>query len=490
MKAFKKIMIPLLCAAMFLTGCTNPFAKKEEVKKDPVYGVDEEYTKQVDNYIAQADITVKTPYGNIALMSVPDTTYEISVSHNSKPKIMKESSYLVDKTDNKKNTEGRFITHFSYTRDLSDPALMSVAMVLQSADIPQSIFMNKDNAIHKYYTATQASAVSSSAISASYPNGKKEDISVYEIHENGTAISKKKGSDRTFSYVYIIPYNEGYVLMETYAPQDRNESSIFGIAAEKVKSSIGDKETAVQLRKFIEKNRDKLIADDERATVDECRQYAEGLISGITLADYNKTNIGKRIVGQVKKKDPATYLANIPEFKAETKLIRPEYNDFKPRLLANGYKETENTKKEKPDKILHYLDYPNMYESRTYASYIMFDFNKNAAKKYKELKKSLPKKEGSQTSEITGINFKLSYGYDTSADSMWAIYLFKSSEDHSPLTEFYDIDSQTGKRYCTFSVATEDMPEIIAFHGTIKDVTNAMHLIKFTSINYTEDGQS
>ena len=73
---------------------------------------------------------------------------------------------------------------------------------------------------------------------------------------------------------------------------------------------------------------------------------------------------------------------------------------------------------------------------------------------------------------------------------MWAIYLFKSSEDHSPLTEFYDIDSQTGKRYCTFSVATEDMPEIIAFHGTIKDVTNAMHLIKFTSINYTEDGQS
>ncbi|MGN0241439.1 MAG: hypothetical protein ACI4CS_07110 [Candidatus Weimeria sp.] len=483
-----RTLIPALCAGLLVTGCSLPFAKKKvEVPRDPVYGEDAEYTKKVDNYLASADETVKTPYGNIAIMTLPSTTHEISVSHNSSPKVLREAAYLMDQTDNSKNTEGRFITHFSYTKDMSDPELMSVAMVLQSADVPQSIFMDSRNAIHKYYTAEMVNAISGSSITVSYPNNITESVGLYKVNENGKKISKKSGEDRAFAYVYIIPYNEGYVMMETYAPEDRGETSIFGKVTEKAKSNIGDNEIISQLRKYIDKNRKKLISDDERATIDECKARSEEILGAITLADYNEDARQQReqALQDTAAQDVSLCLQYIPDYKAESTLEKPEYEDFSARMQANGYKEKENRKAEKPKHILYHIDYTSIYDSGTKGSLIKSDFNKNAANEYKKIKKVKSSKDGYESTEIIGRNFRISYGYNTEKDRMWAVYLFKNREDFSKSKEFYKIDYETKKKVQNISINAET-PELITFSGNIKDVISTMKLIKFTKADYKD----
>ena len=67
----------IICTS--LTGCSVPekFADKipflkEEESTEPRYLVDTEYKQKMDEFVSVADVTVKTAYGNVAVMTLPE----------------------------------------------------------------------------------------------------------------------------------------------------------------------------------------------------------------------------------------------------------------------------------------------------------------------------------------------------------------------------------------------------------------------------------
>lgn len=488
MRKFKAI-VPVLVITLLVTGCTNPFAKKKPVK--PVYGKDPAYTKKVDDYIAAADVTVDTSFGRVALMDVPDTTEQFSPDHKNGNGYLKEAMYLRDMTDNERNTRGKNITHFSYidtaiTAD--DIQQMCTAFVLQSADVPQSIYMDKKNALCRCYKAlpgAENGTPTGSGITAGYPDGTKEYVSVYKIVENAGAVSKK-GKGHVFSYVYVIPYNGGTVFMETYPVIQRNAVSAFEKSADKAKELIGssDEEIAGYIRKYVEKNRKKLLTPDDKASVEECRKASEALISGMYLARHDtEEQIAKR---QEKAVNATDIVKTIPVYKPETTLAKPQYEEFGKKLDTLGYNEKEQKKKEKKDLILYYYDYPSRDDKRNSAHYELNCRNGNAGKRYKKLVKENSKK-GYEVIKVTGKNFEAAYGYDRRKNSMWALYYFPQDSGQDRYKHFYK------KTYGSSEVKkiprTDDtrLPRIVSFKGTMPGVINLMKTIEYEAASYETD---
>lgn len=483
-KARLKTTAVILCTAMIFSGCAVnlPFAKKKEKPAPPVYGRDAEYTKQVDDYIASADATVKTTFGDLALMDIPDTMVEFDPGHSKETGILKESLYLRNITDNRQNTQGQSITRFSYidTKEITDPGQMSVMFVLQSADLPQSILTDEKNTLHKCYRASEERT----ALTVKYPDGDTEQVREYKVTQNGSAVSDD-GKSNVFSYVYIIPDNGGYVFMETYSPQTRNKNTLFGKACDKAKQKIGEPEQEIYeyLKKYVDKNRDKLLKDEDEATAEDCRKISEDIIDSIYLARHDTDDeIAER---QKKISDGSDITQYIPVYKPENTLEKPIYKDFESKADAAGYNSIERKKKEKKYRILWYYELISRNNKKDKGRFILGYKNKDTKKKYKDIVKS--RNKNCEELEVIGKNFSVAYGYNKEKNSMWAVYYFPNEEEKTrPVNRkyLYKHDYKNNRDYVSVSMRNDRLPRIICFEGTMSGVIKAMKLIDYTKAEY------
>lgn len=457
-------VLAVCMAAGLMTGCGK---KKPEVQKDPEYGKDEQYTKEVDSYMATADATVTTDFGDIAIVDLPDTTSVYDPGHSNKPKTLVETLYLKDMpSTDKRNTEPKFVTHFSYTTDMTDPVQMAAAFVLQSADVPQSIFMDAGNSIYKYYTVSR----SSDTYRVSYLDKTEVQVDKYNVRQN----------KKDFATVYVIPYNGGYVFMETYSPLSRNETSLFGKLTTKAKDSVGQQgwELGKKLKKEIEKNRKKIQTDKDKASVRECDDRNIEILKQIHLKRHDsKETIEARQKKAAQNTDLTLY---IPVYKPENTLVMPEYDNFTAAMRNLGYDSKDNKKETKSDAILYCTDFRSQYAKEDTGKYLVYGRNKAAKKRFDKIIKD-GKKEY-EVSQITGKNFKTAYGIDKMNDKMWAVYYFNVKEENK---ELYDIDFRTREKepICM----NDNMPRVVKFNGSIREVIRCMNTIRYSRASYEED---
>ena len=199
-----------LTIATIITGCSVPdkiaSILHEEESTEPRYVQDADYAKKMDEYVSLADATVETPFGKVAIKETPDRMRDYDADHLNKSKLLKETKYLAEYTDNKANTDPAYIVHFSYAEDVGNIQSLCESFVMQTADIPQSILFDNGNALHGIYNAKETEC----DVQIPYLDETTEKVRKFVITENDS-MAKKSAKNKHFSNVYVFQYNGGYI---------------------------------------------------------------------------------------------------------------------------------------------------------------------------------------------------------------------------------------------------------------------------------------
>ena len=465
-----------------LTGCSLPdklaekfpFLNKEEESTEPRYLVDEEYKRKMDEFVSIADVTVKTAFGNIAVMTLPDRMREYNTDHQNKSSVLKESTYLAEYSDNKENTDPLYIVHFAYAKDIGNIQSLCEAMVLETGDVPQSLISDSGSTLHTLFRAKEESC----SLSVPYLDESTEAVRKFAITECSSSVSEEN-KDSRFSSVYVFPYNGGYIFCECYAFKDRTVDTPFYDATQAARNDINDRTINKAFKESLAREKTKVFDDGTEITVEDCDQKMESLISSIYLAEKNPDKEESE-----EKKDEAAYIEEIvkyiPVYKPENYLYVPKFDKFNASMMANGYGyKSEDKKVEKSKgKFVNCASWKSKDYKETKAEYLEFtdtmekvnkwkvtekEYNKLRKKKIKNEKKYYKKyvkkvtkdygeEAGYEIQEKKGQNFTVTYGLDQADNRMWAAYFFEDNIFYSEgnirsVVQFMNLLPYSSKEY-------------------------------------------
>ena len=461
----------IICTS--LTGCSVPekFADKipflkEEESTEPRYLVDTEYKQKMDEFVSVADVTVKTAYGNVAVMTLPERMRQYTTDHQNKSSTLKESVYLAEYSENKENTDPVYIVHFAYAKDIGNIESLCEAMVLETGDVPQSILSDSGNALHTLFDAKEEPC----DLTVPYLDETTESVRKFSITERSSAVTKK-GKDSRFSTVYVFPYNGGYIFCECYAFKDRTIDTPFYDETQAARNDINDRVINQAFKESIAREKNKTFDDGQDITVEDSDRKMESLISEIYLTVKNPDK-----EEQEEKKDAGSYINEIvkyiPVYKPENYLYIPEFKNFNASMQANGYgykKEDKKIKKSKgkfedwsswgsreyKNTKAECLQFVNTMEDVSKYSMTEKEYNalekkklKNQKKYYNKYVKKLTKEYGEdagyEVQQKKGQNFTVTIGLNKKENRMWAAYLFEdyifsANGDIRPVIQFMNL---------------------------------------------------
>lgn len=441
----------VLTFSTITTGCSVPdkiasILPHEEESTEPRYVKDADYAKKMDEYVSLADATVETPFGNVAIKKTPDKMRDYDADHLNKSKLLKETKYLAEYTDNKANTDPAYIVHFSYAEDVGNIQSLCESFVMQTADIPQSILFDNGNTLHGIYNAKEIEC----DVQIPYLDETTEKVRKFVITENDS-IAKKSAQNKHFSNVYVFQYNGGYIFCECYAYADRNVDTAFYDVTQSTLNGINEKNWKKAFKESLAKTKEEEFGNEDKPTVEDCDNKITELFGQMILAQ-KETAEQKKTRTQTNEKYLSNAVRYIPNYKPENKLLIPEMNYLKLNLKRDNYNVKRLKKKESKGSITRYYE----WQSKNYAetkAWLIKPTKKYYKKYYKNLVLELKADEKNYTFyEKRGQNFQVAYGVNKKDNKMWAVYMFNK--------------------------------KILHFTGTIPDVVKNMNMIRFSYDEY------
>lgn len=423
----KKLVINttiILIITSSLTGCSLsfkiPFLEKEEESTESRYVIDEEYAKKMDEYVSLADATVKTDFGNVAIMKLPNRMRDFNADHINNSILLKETKYLAEYTEDKSNTDPAYMIHYSYAQDVGNLESLCESFVLQTADIPQSILFDNGNTLHNIYKATEVPC----NIKVSYLDETTEDVKKFEISENDSSAGEK--TDSHFATVYVFPYNGCYIFCECYAYNDRSIDTTFYNVTQAALKDINEKNWRKAFNESIAKRKEEEFGNKDKPTTADCEKKMEDLFNETVLAV--KETDEQREKREKKESSSDEYisdtLAYIPGYKPEHKLLVPDDEYLKLNLKRDNYNVKHLEKKEKSKKFVQYLQWQSKDFPESKAQLIQVS-KKYKKKYYGQLVKKLEDETlGYDLYSKKGQNFEVHYGISKQDNRMWAVYKF------------------------------------------------------------------